>query len=362
MSWDGGARSAPSALLWFVVCLLAMATFASSCGSGEDSPVEQARVVSTPSSQVAATTVAPTTPPAQTVVPIPIPTATPLPIPTPIPDPTLVPVPTPIPVPTAGAAQPVEWSLALTDRVSLRRIAPGFDEPSGLGFDPGNGSLWSVSDSTRSLFEFDPDGELITVERPNGIFTSLEGIAVDGDELIVVHEDDNELVRIDRELGQASAQRRLDEVTGYDEIESVIESGGGNKGLEGVAIIPGTDRLVVLKEGKPGVLVEVTNDLERIMGHRVLDAAAGFVDDDTDGDELDFSGVVVDPQTGWFWIVSDRGRRVFVYDWSGDQVVASIALDEIEKAEGVALDPGANRLYVVSESDVELYVYAIERS
>ena len=53
---------------------------------------------------------------------------------------------------------------------------------------------------------------------------------------------------------------------------------------------------------------------------------------------------------------------MFVYDWSGDQVVASIALDEIEKAEGVALDPGANRLYVVSESDVELYVYAIERS
>ena len=86
------------------------------------------------------------------------------------------------------------------------------------------------------------------------------------------------------------------------------------------------------------------------------------------GDKLDFSGIVYDQNRKHFWIVSDKGQRLFLYDWKQNQVIQSFTLGygangeykEIKKAEGVAIDPDSNRLFVVSDKEARLYVYNIQ--
>ena len=60
-------------------------------------------------------------------------------------------------------------------------------------------------------------------------------------------------------------------------------------------------------------------------------------------------------------------KRMLLYAWRGNTVVQSATLGfgkdseyrEIEKAEGVAIDPDTNRLYVVSDEKTRLYVFDI---
>ncbi|MCA9740737.1 SdiA-regulated domain-containing protein, partial [candidate division KSB1 bacterium] len=106
-----------------------------------------------------------------------------------------------------------------------------------------------------------------------------------------------------------------------------------------------------------------------LLDHVILSEANGFFDDDTDAGKLDFSGIVYDPVRKQFWIVSDKGQRLFLYDRQRNEVVASLALAyqhknkerEIKKAEGVAIDPAINRLFVVSDKEARLYIYDILR-
>jgi uncharacterized protein YjiK len=100
----------------------------------------------------------------------------------------------------------------------------------------------------------------------------------------------------------------------------------------------------------------------------LLNEANGFVDDEVVGDELDFSGICYDRNLKYFWIVSDKGRRVFLHDGKRNRVIQSFPLAyrlngkyrEIKKAEGVAVDPGSNRLFVVSDKEARLYVFDIK--
>ena len=56
-----------------------------------------------------------------------------------------------------------------------------------------------------------------------------------------------------------------------------------------------------------------------------------------------------------------------MYDWKANKVMQSARLGygnkgkyrEIEKAEGVAIDPDTHRLYVVSDKEARLYVFDI---
>jgi uncharacterized protein YjiK len=114
-------------------------------------------------------------------------------------------------------------------------------------------------------------------------------------------------------------------------------------------------------------MIEISKDLESILGAHVLDATNGFVDDELDGAEIDFSGIEYDTTRSMFWIVSDRAKRLFLYDWDSNLVIQSAALGfeddgefrEIEKAEGIAVDPQSNRLYVVSDQEARLYVFDV---
>jgi uncharacterized protein YjiK len=123
-----------------------------------------------------------------------------------------------------------------------------------------------------------------------------------------------------------------------------------------------------MKEGVPGLLLELSPDLKAIQNHVLLNDGNGFIDDDVQGAKLDFSGICYDPGRRKFWIVSDKGRRLFLYDWSKNQVIYSLPLSykaegkiqEIKKPEGVAIDSGSNRLFVVSDKEARLYVFDIQ--
>ena len=88
---------------------------------------------------------------------------------------------------------------------------------------------------------------------------------------------------------------------------------------------------------------------------------------DVDPDDLDFSGLCYDQRRDYFWIISDQGKRWFLYDWNSNQVIQSAKLSyqkkgkdrEIKKAEGVAIAPHTQRLYIVSDEEVKLYVFEI---
>lgn len=150
-------------------------------------------------------------------------------------------------------------------------------------------------------------------------------------------------------------------------LEDYFEEGGSNKGLEGITWNDKTETFFVLKEGAPGMLLEISVDLESIESYALLNANNGFVDSDVSNSDLDFTGVFYDEDRDLFWIVSHKGQRLFLYDWEDNEVKDSASLrywkdgeyKHIKQAEGVAVDPSSDRLYVVCDDDERLYIFDI---
>ena len=125
--------------------------------------------------------------------------------------------------------------------------------------------------------------------------------------------------------------------------------------------------IFIMKEKVPGLLVEVSSDLQTVLNHHVLNDENGFCDSEVGPDVLDFSDICYDQSRDLFWIVSDKAKRLFLYDWKENKVIQSATLgygingeyEEIKKAEGVTIDTDANLLYVVSDVEARLYVFDI---
>ena len=154
---------------------------------------------------------------------------------------------------------------------------------------------------------------------------------------------------------------------GYDTIRQYFENGEDNKGLEGVTWGAEGKTVFAVKEGLPGLLLAIDGSLTKILGRRLLSGENGFCDDDVQGTKLDFSGIAYDDSRNCLWIVSDKGQRLFMYSWDEDAVLQSFALGyekkgkykEVDKAEGVAIDPATGNLYVVSDKEARLYLFDV---
>ena len=274
-------------------------------------------------------------------------------------------------LPGMAAAETSALSFSLTDldRSKIDDDEEGLTEPSGLALSQARDALWTVSDDTKKVFKLGLDGKLAKDQSFKIGEKGLEGIALDptGDSLLVVKEEGNEILTISIASEEVVSRHSLSDMAGFGEIAQHFSGGGANKGLEGITVNRDTGTIFVLKEGEPGLLIEISKDLGSILAARVLDATNGFIDDDVDGPEIDFSGIEYDDTRSLFWIVSDKARRLFLYDWDRNRVIQSAALGyakdgefrEIEKAEGVAVDPQSHRLYVVSDKEARLYVFDI---
>ncbi len=261
------------------------------------------------------------------------------------------------------------FSLTYLDRFKILHKEEDLDEPSGLVFSSKSRTLWTVSDDTRKIFNLSLSGELLNESSFKIEDKELEGITLDPSSecLFVVKEPTNEIIQFDLATQQEVARAHLANMAGYDEVEHFFTGEGTNKGLEGVAWNSATGTLFVIKESNPGLLLEVTADLQHIQGHQVLNDKNGFCDPGLHPEELDFSGICYDEERRCFWIISHAAKRLFLYDWKENQVLQSAPLGygrkgkykEIKQAEGIAIDPERNCLYVVSDQDTRLYIFDI---
>jgi uncharacterized protein YjiK len=261
------------------------------------------------------------------------------------------------------------FSLTYLDRFTIGDKAAGLTEPSGLALSLGRKALWVVSDDTKRIFKLGLDGELKKDSTFKIADKGLEGITLEptGEHLLTVREDDDEIIRVAIDKQQVTDRHRLADMAGYDAVAPYFDDVGSNKGLEGIAWNSDTGTVFVVKERDPGLLVEVSPDLQAIQSHRLLNDENGFRDTEVTADRLDFSDICYDGSRGCFWIISDKASRLFLYDWKGDRVVQSARLGyarkgkyrDIVKPEGVAVDPDAGRLYVVSDQKAQLYVFDI---
>ncbi|MCU7833830.1 MAG: SdiA-regulated domain-containing protein [gamma proteobacterium symbiont of Taylorina sp.] len=261
------------------------------------------------------------------------------------------------------------FHLMFLNSFDLKNKAEGLREPSGLVLSYEKNALWTVSDDTNKIFKISLTGNLIKDQSFSIPDTELEGITLieDGKFLLVVKESTNELIKINTDTQVVSDRKCLSEMQGYDAISAYFSNNSDNKGLEGITWNQNTASLFVIKEANPGLLIEISSDLQRIMNHYILNDENGFYDQGLKPEEIDFSDICYDQNQGLFWIISDKARRLFLYDLAGNKVLQSSKLvytkkgkdKAIKKAEGIAINLDENRLYIVSDKTTRLYVFDI---
>ena len=267
--------------------------------------------------------------------------------------------------------------LASLDRLTLKLVdinpigdrAAGLNEPSGLTLDGEGKSLFTVSDDTKAIFSIDLKGQLLIEDSFFVEVNDLEGIACspDGSQLMVVEERTNSIVCIDQKQRTTLHRSTLSAMKNYKRIKEYFSGNITNKGLEGITVNPKSGSLFVVKEGQPGLLIEISSDLGTILNAKLLTHLNGFNHPKIPEKKLDFSGLSYDCSRDLLWIASDKGRCIFLYSWEQDNVVQRIDLARslqnkeklIRKFEGVAVDMNGEFLYAVSEQDCKLYTYKI---
>jgi len=230
-------------------------------------------------------------------------------------------------------------------------------------------ALYTVSDDTKAIFRLDLKGRVSVSDSFFIGLDDLEGIALRGDdsELLVVQERSNSVVVVDLSSRRERYRRPLSAMTNYDTIAHHFPDPPDNNGLEGITVNTRNNHVVVVKERQPGLLIELDSTLTTILSTRVLQASQGFMHPELKAEKLDFSGLSYDSSSDTLWIVSDKGRCLFQYDWAGDTVLQRLDLTistgdkpkQIRKPEGVAFDHGRERMYVVSDRDADLYVFKL---
>lgn len=263
---------------------------------------------------------------------------------------------------------PAELQFVESREISRQKKGP--KEPSGLAMNAQGTALWIVSDSTSRAYRLDLLGLMQDRPRLPGDYEDLEGIALDeaGQRVLVVQESGSRVIAFDRMLGSERTNIALTDLAGQDKLASLMSGDDNKDGLEGITHRTDTGHIFVIKERNPRLLIELSSDLGTILNVVQLTAERGFVSDHAKDSKLDVSGLAWDAERRGFWIASDTGQTVFFFDplqskasrfdlSQSDTSGAKL----VEDAEGVALSPDANSLYVVTDQkkDSRLFIYAI---
>ena len=259
--------------------------------------------------------------------------------------------------------------LELLSRHRIRDAGLGLNEPSGLTLNSDGSALYTVSDDTKAIFRLDLKGRVSVTDSFFIGLNDLEGIAIrrDDSELLVVQEATNSLVVVDLHSRREQSRCPLSAMSNYSSIAHHFPDPPDNNGLEGITVNTKNDHVFVVKERRPGLLIELDPSLTTILSTRLLEASQGFTHPKLKFEKLDFSGLSYDSETDTFWIASDKGQCLFQYDWIRNAVLQRLDLDvntgekggQIRKPEGVAYDPKRKRMYVVSDRDANLYVFKL---
>ena len=225
------------------------------------------------------------------------------------------------------------------------------DETSGLTWNPSTGTLFTVTGQNPALVEFSPAGVVLRRIALTG-FSDPEAVEALNDGRMAVVDERRSLVAVFRlEPGVESLD--LDDLASYD----LGFTDAGNKGFEGLAWNPQTQRLLLAKERDPQGLFELPFPGEdgNVGALEALPRQPLLV--------RDISSVAIDPRTGHTLMLSDESRLLVELDLQGrPRSFISLfgglngLLHGIEQAEGVAMD-GEGNIYVVGEPN-RFYVFS----
>ena len=182
-----------------------------------------------------------------------------------------------------------------------------------------------------------------------------------------MQEGSNSVISYDITSRREITRRSLTDMANYRSVAKHFEHSPANKGLEGITVNTKSGHIVVLKEGQPGLLIDINLSEGRINSSRLLSDTNGFSHAQISKKKLDFSGISYDCSRDTFWISSDKGQCLYHYNWQRNHVLQRLELtretgqgsSKVRKAEGIAIDPKRQRLYVVSDRDGDLYIYQI---
>ena len=120
-------------------------------------------------------------------------------------------------------------------------------------------ALYTISDDTKAVFRMDLKGRLSIAEPFFIGVDDLEGIAInaDGSQLHAVQEETNAVISIDIASRRELSRRPLAAMANYASIARYFQDPPDNKGLEGITVNTRTGHLFVVKEGRPGLLIEL---------------------------------------------------------------------------------------------------------
>ena len=220
-------------------------------------------------------------------------------------------------------SQPTKAKLAY-----IGAYAISVPEPSGLDLTYEEDGFWTVSDETSTIYKLDADGNVVKTLNIKGI--DFEGITViDDTTLAIVLERAREVVVLS---------------TSGTEINRVKLpfKGEANSGLEGITYNPINGHFYVLNEKKPLLLIELNEKFE------VLNV-------DTLKFAKDVSGIYLDVENNFLWMLSDVNQLIIKTDLRGN-MIEKINISIIQP-EGITIDKRGKRLYVVSDNRETLYVF-----
>lgn len=206
------------------------------------------------------------------------------------------------------------------------------DQPSGLAFAAGR--LYAVGDQKAKIYALAADGSVVSdvdLALDSGEQTTLEAIAIAGDQVVVAREASAALIHVD--LGDGSVLFR----------STVPDALDANSGLEGVMIRPTDQQLFALKEKSPTLLIQIDASGVEQSALQLTGAA----------DLSDLCFLCNDQ----FLAVSQADRALLRFALDGTLIERwSIP---VARAEGLAYD-GSQRLYIVDEQSNELSVYEFD--
>ena len=229
---------------------------------------------------------------------------------------------------TACKPQDVSSRLRFLETYDLK-----FKEPSGLDLDLSKNELWIVSDRNQAVYQTDLKGKVHKkhewkVDDPEGI-----ALSIDGSIIYLADEEKSKIAGYDAK-GHKTAK-----------ISISIKKDKKN-GLEGLDIGSNSGDIFAVKESNPGLFIHLNSLGDSIDIHEM-----SFFSD--------YSGIWINKQETFAYLISDEERALAKYDFKKKEVKWKSKLD-IDKMEGIAIDEKKKLLYIVSDSENQLYIYNIK--
>lgn len=202
-------------------------------------------------------------------------------------------------------------------------------EPSSLLWDANRGCFWTVSDNTGRVYSISKTGVVLDSLGWEG--EDLEAIAIDPI--------DSTFYVVEERPGVINLLSRSGELITSVQVEGMDLS--GNQGIEGISFSSDGERLFVLKEKDPGLLIELDRSFQLVEDSRLR-----FADDYSDLFCLDSGDTLL--------VLSDESTSISTI-LSDGTLIEELTLKSITNPEGFALVD--DTLYVVTDETRNLVLF-----